>query len=100
MHIYLAIGDCHEKMIYLYNYLHAYILSGYLFFPSCLNFILFLGALVLDDCDTDTYGLEQAVDFIKGKIFSRHFVGGNLFWSEICLRQNPGRNHVSKGPPV
>ena len=28
----------------------------------------FAGALILDDCDTDTYGLEQAVDFIKGKI--------------------------------
>merc|ERR1711962_449695 len=27
-----------------------------------------LGALVLDDCDTDTYGLEQALDFIKGSI--------------------------------
>ena len=26
-----------------------------------------LGALVLDDCDKDTYGLEQAVDFIKGE---------------------------------
>jgi hypothetical protein len=26
-----------------------------------------LGAYVLDDCDKDTYGLEQAVDFIKGK---------------------------------
>ena len=28
-----------------------------------------LGAHVLDDCDTDTYGLQQAVDFIKGKPF-------------------------------
>lgn len=27
-----------------------------------------LGAYVLDDCDKDTYGLEQAVDFIKGMI--------------------------------
>ena len=25
-----------------------------------------LGAYVLDDCDKDTYGLQQAVDFIKG----------------------------------
>lgn len=25
-----------------------------------------LGSYVLDDCDKDTYGLEQAVDFIKG----------------------------------
>lgn len=31
-----------------------------------------LGAHILDDCDKDTYGLQQAVDFIKGntKIFS------------------------------
>ena len=28
-----------------------------------------VGAHVLDDCDTDTYGLEQAVDFIKGRDF-------------------------------
>jgi metabotropic X receptor len=27
-----------------------------------------LGAYVLDDCDKDTYGLQQAVDFIKGEI--------------------------------
>ncbi|KAM3956039.1 LOW QUALITY PROTEIN: metabotropic glutamate receptor 2-like [Aphomia sociella] len=27
-----------------------------------------LGALVLDDCDSDTYGLEMALDFIKGSI--------------------------------
>lgn len=25
-----------------------------------------LGAHVLDDCDNDTYGLEMALDFIKG----------------------------------
>lgn len=26
-----------------------------------------LGAHILDDCDKDTYGLEMAVDFIRGK---------------------------------
>lgn len=26
-----------------------------------------LGTHILDDCDKDTYGLEMAVDFIKGK---------------------------------
>ena len=26
-----------------------------------------LGAHILDDCDKDTYGLQQAVDFIKGR---------------------------------
>lgn len=30
-----------------------------------------LGAYVLDDCDKDTYGLEQAVDFIKGECRER-----------------------------
>lgn len=27
-----------------------------------------IGALVLDDCDKDTYGLEMALDFIKGQV--------------------------------
>ena len=27
-----------------------------------------LGTQILDDCDKDTYGLQQAVDFIKGDI--------------------------------
>nr|XP_027198972.1 metabotropic glutamate receptor 3-like [Dermatophagoides pteronyssinus] len=27
-----------------------------------------LGAYILDDCDKDTYGLEQSIDFIKGSI--------------------------------
>ena len=25
-----------------------------------------MGAYILDDCDKDTYGLQQAVEFIKG----------------------------------
>jgi len=28
-----------------------------------------LGMLAKDDCDRDIYGLEQAVDFIRGKLF-------------------------------
>jgi hypothetical protein len=28
-----------------------------------------IGAHILDDCDKDTYGLEMAVDFIKGELF-------------------------------
>lgn len=28
-----------------------------------------IGAHILDDCDKDTYGLEMAVDFIKGEFF-------------------------------
>ena len=30
---------------------------------------LSLGALIKDDCDTDTYGLEQSTSFIKGRVF-------------------------------
>ena len=30
-----------------------------------------LGALILDDCDNDSYGLTQAVDFIKGEFVFR-----------------------------
>ena len=33
-----------------------------------------LGAHILDDCDKDTYGLEQAVAFIKGDLFSIHLI--------------------------
>jgi len=33
-----------------------------------------LGAHILDDCDKDTYGLEQAVDFIKGRLFKNHLL--------------------------
>ena len=29
-----------------------------------------LGVHILDDCDKDTYGLEQAVDFIKGNDYA------------------------------
>lgn len=31
-----------------------------------------LGAHILDDCDKDTYGLEMAVDFIKGMKFEQN----------------------------
>lgn len=34
-------------------------------FPILPN--ITIGAHILDDCDKDTYGLEMAVDFIKGK---------------------------------
>ena len=36
--------------------------------PILLNSAGFkIGAHILDDCDKDTYGLEQAVAFIKGE---------------------------------
>lgn len=38
-----------------------------------------IGAHILDDCDKDTYGLEMAVDFIKGKSFSIILILLNLF---------------------
>ena len=34
-----------------------------------------LGAHILDDCDKDTYGLEMAVDFIKGKVYLKVNMG-------------------------
>lgn len=34
-----------------------------------------LGAHILDDCDKDTYGLEMAVDFIKGESISINYSG-------------------------
>lgn len=36
-----------------------------------------LGAHILDDCDKDTYGLEMAVDFIKGEAHINKF---NFSW--------------------
>jgi hypothetical protein len=33
-----------------------------------------IGAHILDDCDKDTYGLEMAVDFIKGECGSENFL--------------------------
>ena len=65
-----------------------------------------LGAHILDDCDKDTYGLEQAVAFIKGKPFpylssfisipieiclpitSRIFMNGHLKWMNVSLSIN------------
>lgn len=38
--------------------------------PTALLPNITLGAHILDDCDKDTYGLEMAVDFIKGKRFN------------------------------
>jgi len=35
-----------------------------------------IGAHILDDCDKDTYGLEMAVDFIKGTYSRRR----NVSW--------------------
>lgn len=37
-----------------------------------------IGAHILDDCDRDSYGLEMAVDFIKGKFDYFSFLNFNL----------------------
>ena len=52
-----------ETMLYTIDYVNSRddILPG-----------ITLGAYILDDCDKDTYGLEQSIDFIKGLTFS-HF---------------------------
>lgn len=44
-----------------------YTLDRLNFGPEPLLPNITLGAHILDDCDKDTYGLEMAVDFIKGK---------------------------------
>lgn len=49
-----------ETMLYTLDRLNA--------FPDKLLPGISLGAHILDDCDKDTYGLEMAVDFIKGRI--------------------------------
>lgn len=41
-----------------------------------------LGAHILDDCDKDTYGLEMAVDFIKGE----YFVNNIKIFREIVVK--------------
>lgn len=33
-----------------------------------------IGALILDDCDKDTYGLEMAINFIKGQSFEKKYI--------------------------
>lgn len=44
-----------------------------------------LGARIKDDCDRDIYGLEQSVDFIRGRPRDSHYViialkSGQLIW--------------------
>ncbi|XP_014214874.1 metabotropic glutamate receptor 2-like [Copidosoma floridanum] len=50
-----------------------------------------IGAHILDDCDKDTYGLEMAVDFIKGD--KNHGSGGSIearVRRESAMRSVPG----------
>ena len=47
-----------EAMAFTLDYVNAH--------PTLLRGLK-LGAHILDDCDKDTYGLEQSVDFIKGE---------------------------------
>ncbi|XP_037076354.1 metabotropic glutamate receptor-like [Pollicipes pollicipes] len=48
-----------ETMVYTLQYANAH--------PTLLPGLK-IGAHILDDCDKDTYGLEQSIDFIKGKL--------------------------------
>jgi metabotropic X receptor len=50
-------------MLFTIDYVNEVMGRGGLWIPGVR-----LGAHVLDDCDKDTYGLEQAVDFIKGTV--------------------------------
>ena len=57
-----------ETMVYTLDYVNQH--------PTLLRGRgITLGAHILDDCDKDTYGLEQSVDFIKGK---RHITSGSI----------------------
>ena len=47
-----------------------------------------MGALVLDDCDKDTYGLEQAVDFVKGKLIFFCFASATMLRHNIIDASN------------
>ena len=57
----LLVLQAMETMLYTIDHINANAREAIL--PAGVS----VGAHVLDDCDTDTYGLEQAVDFIKGR---------------------------------
>ena len=52
-----------ETMLYTIDYVNEVMTRQGRWIPG-----VSLGAHILDDCDKDTYGLEQAVDFIKGTV--------------------------------
>ena len=52
-----------ETMLYTIDYVNEVMAKRGQWIPG-----VSLGAHILDDCDKDTYGLEQAVDFIKGTV--------------------------------
>lgn len=59
-----------------------------------------LGAHILDDCDKDSYGLEMAVDFIKGIYFNIFFlwvsrISRMLFMVSFLQQIGSGRNVIS-----
>ena len=37
-------------------------------------------AIILDDCDRDTYGLQQATEFIKGRLQELQNIANHLFF--------------------
>lgn len=46
-----------ETMLYTLDYINSHKFNN-----------IRIGAHILDDCDQDTYGLEMALDFIKGEL--------------------------------
>ncbi len=45
-----------------------------------------LGARIKDDCDRDIYGLEQSVDFIRGKRFVTYIKDCLRLWYSLKHR--------------
>lgn len=54
-----------EAMLYTLDYINSHQED---FIPGVR-----IGARILDDCDKDTYGLKQSVEFIKGKFLNNVF---------------------------
>jgi hypothetical protein len=82
-----------------------YTLDRLNFGPEPLLNNITLGAHILDDCDKDTYGLEMAVDFIKGKrVQKKRRNEWNIFfqlvislWDLRSIKSVVTRTHKSEG---
>lgn len=57
-----------------------------------------IGVHILDDCDKDTYGLEMAVDFIKGKKISIMLI--NNYWSQLLQNFKESHYRVLNQPTI
>lgn len=59
-----------------------------------------IGAHILDDCDKDTYGLEMAVDFIKGMVGVMYPVVAVCFVFLVCTTDISEVSHHQRGSPI